>query len=147
MLEDSQALLQKSLLKNKDEKKTENLVPFDQRENENIKEEITGSIFKSTIDASHPLAFGYSNEYYTLKFSSSAYQLLEKGYNVGYFPTGSSNISGYAGEKALEKIPNSLLFGVENKGRGKIVYMVDNPLFRSFWENGKMFFVNSVFLN
>jgi DNA-directed RNA polymerase subunit H (RpoH/RPB5) len=131
----------------KDKEPKGNLVPFDQRENENIKEEITGSIFKSTIDASHPLAFGYSNEYYSLKLGSSSYQLLEKGYNFGYFPDGSSNISGYAGEKALELIPNSLLFGVERKGRGQVIYMVDNPLFRSFWENGKLFLANAVFLN
>tara|TARA_R110001583_G_scaffold50850_7_gene158698 strand:+ start:1351 stop:3822 length:2472 start_codon:yes stop_codon:yes gene_type:complete len=131
----------------KDKQPKENLVPFDQRENENIKEEITGSIFKSTVDASHPLAFGYSNEYYTLKLGSSSYHLLEKGYNVGYFPTGSTNISGYAGEKALELIPNSLLFGVERKGRGQVIYMVDNPLFRSFWENGKLFLANAVFFN
>ncbi|MFC5048971.1 hypothetical protein [Aquimarina hainanensis] len=30
-------------------------------------------------------------------------------------------------------------------GNGSIIYMVDNPLFRSFWENGKLFFVNAVF--
>ena len=111
------------------------------------KESINGSIFKSNIDNTHPLGYSYSNNYYTLKRSSTAYELLKKGVNVGYFSKDANHVSGYAGEKALEKIPNSLLFGVENKGRGKIVYMVDNPLFRSFWENGKMFFVNSVFLN
>jgi len=26
------------------------------------------------------------------------------------------------------------------------VYIVDNTLFRSFWENGKLFFVNAVFM-
>ena len=124
-----------------------NLVPFDQRENESIKNAITGSIFKSTVDTSHPLAFGYTSNYYSLKQSSASYQLLENGYNVAYFPENFEHVSGYAGPNALKEIPNSLLFGTERKGRGSIIYMVDNPLFRSFWENGKLFFVNAVFLN
>jgi len=46
----------------------------------------------------------------------------------------------------VEKIPESLLFGEEQMGRGSIIYMVDNPLFRSFWDNGKLFLANAVFL-
>jgi hypothetical protein len=43
-------------------------------------------------------------------------------------------------------VPESLLFGEEPMGKGSIVYMVDNPLFRAFWENGKLFVANAVFL-
>ena len=128
-------------------KSTPNLIPYDQKENQSIKDALTGSIFKSTVDASHPLAFGYNNNYYSLKRNSKAYELLENGHNVAYFSEDFKHISGYAGSNALKDIPNSLLFGTERKGRGTIIYMVDNPLFRSFWENGKLFFVNAVFLN
>ncbi|UMB60771.1 M14 family metallopeptidase [Lutibacter sp. A80] len=130
-----------------DSKQKLNLIPFDQRENEYIKNAITGSIFKSTVDTSHPLAYGYDTNYYSLKQSSTSYQLLESGYNVAYFPENFEHVSGYAGPNALKNIPNSLLFGTESKGRGTIIYMIDNPLFRAFWENGKLFFVNAVFLN
>ncbi len=125
----------------------DNLIPYDQREKVRIKDAITGSIFRSTIDDSHPLAFGYSSEYYSLKLSGTSYELLDTGFNVGYFPEKTTNTAGYAGEYALTKVPNSLLFGVERKGKGQIIYMVDNPLFRSFWENGKLFFANAIFLN
>jgi hypothetical protein len=27
-----------------------------------------------------------------------------------------------------------------------VVYFADNPVFRSFWENGKLLFTNAVFL-
>jgi hypothetical protein len=37
-----------------------------------------------------------------------------------------------------------LVFGVEEKGEGHVVYFVDNPLFRGFWENGKLLFGNAV---
>ncbi|WP_372746534.1 M14 family metallopeptidase [Lutibacter sp.] len=124
-----------------------NLVPYDQQERTYVKTLITGSIFKSTIENTHPLAFGYPNYYHSLKLSGTSYKLLDKGFNVGYFAENSKNISGFAGVDALKQVPNSLLFGIENKGRGQLIYMVDNPLFRSFWQNGKLFFTNAVFLN
>ncbi|MDD3721633.1 MAG: M14 family metallopeptidase [Lutibacter sp.] len=125
----------------------QNIVPYNQWEREALKNTITGSIFKSTVDNTHPLAFGYPNSYYSLKLSDDAYNLLPEGVNVAYFPENTKNYSGFAGSDALKNIPNSLLFGVEYKGKGKIIYMVDNPLFRSFWQNGKLFFANAVFLN
>ncbi|MDP3313511.1 M14 family zinc carboxypeptidase [Lutibacter sp.] len=124
-----------------------NLIPYNQQERESLKNTITGSIFNGTIDTTHPLAYGYENNYNSLKLNSDAYQLLEKGINVGYFSDKTINISGFAGSNALKEVPNSLLFGIERKGKGQLIYMVDNPLFRSFWENGKLFFANAVFLN
>ncbi|MBI9041269.1 M14 metallopeptidase family protein [Lutibacter sp.] len=129
------------------DKKTPNLVPFKQQERNYLNNIITGSIFKSIIDTTHPLAFGYDSFYYSLKLSGTSYKLFNEGINVGYFPENATNISGFAGSKALKDISNSLLFGIENKGKGQLIYMVDNPLFRSFWENGKLFFANAVFLN
>jgi len=39
-----------------------------------------------------------------------------------------------------------LVFGVEHKGRGQVVYLIDNPLFRGFWESGKLIFANALFM-
>jgi hypothetical protein len=30
-------------------------------------------------------------------------------------------------------------------GGGQVIYMSDNPLFRAFWDNGKLLFANAVF--
>lgn len=139
------------LLKNKEKKDSINTkadtIPYGQREREDLKKTISGSIFKSKVDATHPLAFGYADSYYSLKLSGTSYNLLEKGVNVAYFPENTKNYAGFAGSEALKNVPNSLMIGIEHKGRGKVVYMVDNPLYRSFWQNGKLFFVNAVFLN
>ncbi len=136
------------LKKNKpDEKKKDsigNLTPYDQRERESVKGFITGSIFKTKVDPSHPMAFGYNDTYFSLKLGSSSYKLLQKGYNVAYVENPQS-ISGFAGKDALKNLNNSLIFGEARIGDGSVMYMVDNPLFRSFWENGKLFFVNAIF--
>lgn len=123
------------------------LVPYSQWEREDLKNTIIGSIFKSNIDNTHPLAFGYSNNYYSLKLSEQSYDLLENGINVGYFPENTKSVSGFAGSVAVKNIPNSLLFGVDKQGRGKVIYIVDNTLFRSFWQNGKLFLANAIFFN
>ncbi|MFD2827430.1 M14 family metallopeptidase [Leeuwenhoekiella polynyae] len=123
------------------------LVPYAERESSRATDLISGSIFKTQVDNTHPLAFGYSDTYYSLKIGSDAYALLDNGYNVAYLDDSPESISGYAGEDALKALKNSLVFGVQPMGRGTVTYMVDDPLFRAFWQNGKLFFVNALFLN
>ena len=121
------------------------IIPYADREKEDIKNAITGAIFKSNVDNTHPLGFGYDKDYYSLKLGSNSYEYLKNGINIAYFGADARKVSGYAGPKALEDIPNSLLIGMEYKDRGNVIYMIDNPLFRSFWQNGKMLFVNALF--
>ncbi|MCF4101023.1 zinc carboxypeptidase [Gillisia sp. M10.2A] len=128
-----------------DTSKNSSLIPYNQREREDIKELITGSIIKTKVDNTHPLAFGYNNSYYSLKLSNDSYSYLTEGYNVAYLEETPEVVSGFAGSKAIKNIKNSMIFGEEPMGRGSFVYLVDNPLFRAFWENGKLFFVNSIF--
>lgn len=121
-----------------------NLTPYADREREYTNNLITGAIFKTKIDNTHPMAFGYSKDYFTLKLGSSSYDLLDSGYNVGHLAD-TKVYSGFAGKDALANLGNTLVFGEERKGNGSFIYFVDNTLFRSFWENGKLFLVNSVF--
>jgi len=44
------------------------------------------------------------------------------------------------------KLNDELVFGVQDMGAGEIVYLADNLMFRSFWENGKLMFCNAVFM-
>lgn len=126
---------------------TSKLIPYADREMDSSKSLISGSIFKTDVDSTHPLAFGYKNTYYSLKIGDDAYSLLDEGYNVAYLNDNPQSTSGFAGNEALNKLKNSLIFGVEPIGRGTITYMVDDPLFRAFWENGKLFFANALFIN
>lgn len=120
--------------------------PYDGSERERIKNAITGAIFKTKVDNTHPLAFGYDSSYFTLKLGNDAFDYLSKG-NVVYLEENQNKpVSGFAGSTAQKRIDKTLVFGVEGFGRGSVVYMVDNPLFRGFWENGKLFFANAIFM-
>ena len=120
-------------------------MPYENGQRERMKNAITGAIFKAKVDNTHPLAYGYDSEYFTLKLGSSAFKYLDNG-SVVYLDANSKPVSGFAGSEAQKNIQKTLLFGVEEYGRGQVVYMVDNPLFRGFWESGKLFFANALFM-
>ena len=103
-----------------------------------------GSIYELTMDPTHPLAFGYSDTYMSLKLGSSAFEYLDNGWNVGVAKSGVPR-SGFVGKNVQEQLEQSLSFGVQNMGRGAVVYMIDNPFFRGFWHNGKLLIGNAVF--
>ncbi len=120
-------------------------IPYAERERNSVKNFITGSIYKVAIDNTHPMAFGYDDTYYSLKQGRNSFKFLENGYNVGYIKGDAVSVSGFSGEDAKEGLKNSLVFGEQRIGKGSVIYLVDDVLFRSFWENGKLFFVNAVF--
>ncbi len=124
--------------------KDEQLQPYGDRTRRAISSRTSGSIFKVTMDNTHPLAFGYGETYFSLKNNASAYQFLDSGWNVGTVRE-DAHISGFAGYKAKELLENTLSFGVQQHGSGQVVYFTDNPLFRGFWENGKLLIANAVF--
>nr|WP_299167956.1 M14 family metallopeptidase [uncultured Allomuricauda sp.] len=119
--------------------------PHKNTQRERIKNAITGAIFKTKVDNTHPLAYGYGSNYFTLKLGSSSYEYLKSG-NAVYLENNTKPISGFAGSHAQKNIGNSLVFGAEQYGKGQVIYMIDNPLFRGFWENGKLFFANALFM-
>ncbi|MGB1970929.1 MAG: M14 family metallopeptidase [Flavobacteriaceae bacterium] len=118
---------------------------YAQQEREGIREEIYGSIYKAKVDPSHPLAFGYNEHYFTLKTGARAYEIIKNNGTAAHLPENVQPHAGYSGDKAITAQSNSLLFGVDYVGNGTVVYFVDNPLYRNFWENGKLWLINSLF--
>ncbi|GAA4100366.1 M14 metallopeptidase family protein [Mucilaginibacter panaciglaebae] len=120
--------------------------PYADRSRSAIESTVPGAIYKIDLDNTHPLGFGYPDYYYTLKVNDDVYKLMDDGdWNVGTVRK-DGYVAGFVGEKSLNKIKDGLLLGVQPMGRGCVVYMVDDPLFRSFWENGKLLFANAVFM-
>lgn len=124
----------------------ERLVKYEDKERTEISNYITGSIFKVKMDNSSPLGFGYSDRYFSLKVSHSHYAYLKNGLNVGVILKEADKVSGFVGKNAQKNTGASLVYGVESMGKGELVYLIDDPLYRSFWENGKLLFCNALFM-
>ncbi|HEY8782715.1 MAG TPA: M14 family metallopeptidase [Mucilaginibacter sp.] len=119
---------------------------FGNKEKESIRSTVPGAIYKINLDNTHPLGFGLPPYYYSLKLSDDIYDYLgDNDWNVGTIKK-DAYITGFVGQKSKDKIRDGLLLGVQPLGRGMVVYMVDDPIFRSFWENGKLLLSNAVFM-
>jgi len=133
-------------LKDTEQPSTDPLLPYELQEREGIKNYITGAVFKTKVDSTHPVAYGYDSNYYGLKLNSEAYELLPSG-NLASFAGETTPIAGFAGSNTLEPLSNSLFIGAENHGRGNVVYFTDNPVFRGFWFGAKRFVANALFFD
>jgi hypothetical protein len=124
---------------------TDTLKTYAEREREDLTRLVQGSVYRVTLDKTHPLAFGYDGTYYALLRNNTTFELLKKGWNVGYLTAG-SYVAGHVGHRLKPKLQNAAVFGVQELGRGQVIFMAENPLFRSFWQHGKLLFGNAVFL-
>lgn len=123
-----------------------NLKKYENRERDELTTSMPGSIFKLELDNSHPLGFGYPDFYYTLKQDNHIYEFFrEGGWNVGVIKK-DNYISGFTGNGLKEKLKDGLLIGAQDFGKGQVIYLAEDPIFRSFWENGKLLLCNAVFL-
>lgn len=122
-----------------------NIRKYENRERDGIVNNIPGAIYKLELDNSHPLAFGYPDFYFTLKQNDNLYEFMKDGWNVGILKK-DNQVSGFVGSKVKEKIKDGTAIGSLSMGNGSIVFFADDPVFRSFWENGKLLLCNAVFL-
>lgn len=123
----------------------ERFLDFHDSERREISKSIPGAIIENVLNKTHPLSFGLGDKYFSLKTDSNHYSLLKNAVNVAYVPKDYKSY-GFIGNQVKKKLNNTVSFAVEHKGDGTIVYMVDNPLFRGFWENGNVLFSNALFL-
>lgn len=103
---------------------------------------------ESSLDASHPLAFGYPGFYYSLKTDGTLFELFkeDKGWNVGQ-TLQEGPLAGFVGSRLQPTLKGGLVIGQLSVGRGNISFFADNILFRNFWENGKLLFCNALFFD
>ncbi|MCX2453012.1 M14 family metallopeptidase [Pedobacter sp. PLR] len=136
-------------VKKKEELKEEEILInpalYANRNSIDMSDAIPGAIFKVHLDAGHPLSTGLGTYYYALKTDDHIYAPLNRGWNVGMLKS-DSYVAGVAGKKVLKTLSSGMTLGVQSLGKGTIIYIGTNVLFRSFWENGKQLFLNALFL-
>ncbi len=137
--------------KDKDKDKKEDPKPsyddlkkFAESEHDGIRSYIAGAIYKIDLDVTHPLAFGLGDNYYALKQDDNVYEFLKEGWNVGVIKK-DNYVTGFVGSKIKDRIKDAVLIGEQGFGNGDIIYLADNPIFRNFWESGKLLLSNAVF--
>ena len=107
---------------------------------------ISGAIFNTEIDITHPLCWGYSENSLPVFKTGTA---VAKPLNIKYAePVKFSDdpyISGFVSDKNLERIKNAPVVSVQSIGRGKLISYHENMTFRGIWLGTNKLFSNSVF--
>lgn len=132
----------------RDTAETARLLTYAERENYRGKRRIPGSALRSSVDQTHPLAFGVEPEVFTLKFGTNALIPSNNLQSVARYldDAGQLLTAGYAADENLNVLAGKTWAGVQSFGSGKIVYLLDNPHYRMFWRGPSRMVQNAVML-
>jgi hypothetical protein len=120
------------------------LKPYQQRERERISEQVLGAIVAAEVDVTHPLAFGLGNRYFSLKNNNACYDVGPNAYAP--LRLGETFASqGFVGSRIKPRLKNTPVAAVQLMGEGQVVFLIDDPVFRGFWEQGKVLLYNALF--
>jgi len=118
--------------------------PYQAREREGITDQVPGAVVQTKVDATHPLCFGFSGRYFSLKTTSALFEMPANAHTAIWVGDEFQSY-GFIGSRLKPKMKNTPVASVQRMGSGDVVYFVDNPLYRCFWEQGKMLFSNALF--
>lgn len=134
-------------LKKADDAVSENkrLDSFVDMERKGISDIVPGALFKLKMDNTHPLAYGFEKTYYALKTNTLHYNQNKDLKDVGFIEN-NVEVIGFAGSRAKQMMKNSSQIAVQNMGKGTVIYLSDSPVFRGFWDQGKLLLSNALFM-
>lgn len=138
-----------SSLANKDDLKQ--LVKFDElryHDKEKLagQQRIAGAIFQLELDLSHPLSFGlpraelpvFKNDLMLLKPAGKDFVTVAK-YRNG------KQLAGFVAPELAGQISESPGLLAQNLGKGRVIAMVDNPVFRGYFQGSSRILVNALY--
>ena len=118
------------------------------RQEKSAEHVIGGAIFKSQIDTSYPLFYGYSEEeYYSFKRGTLAVKPADNTLANPMKYSKDPLFSGYASKENKERIASTTGLMVYGIGQGRVICSLDNPLFRGYWRGGNKLFENMLFIS
>jgi hypothetical protein len=105
-----------------------------------------GMIAQVNLDLTHPLFYGYDRTTsYSFRRGNSYYDASEYTYSAPARYTEDPVASGYLHKSNKAKMANSAAVFTENIGRGNVIAIADNPVFRGYWWGGSKLLANAIF--
>lgn len=114
------------------------------RQRAGISDGLPGAIIRAKVDNTNPLAFGFGDFYYSLKTGSDLYESPAVA-EAPIWVDQDYQSYGFIGSRVKPALKGTPVVTVKKSGYGDAVYFIDNPLFRSFWQQGKLVMANAVF--
>jgi len=107
---------------------------------------IGGSALLIDLDPTHPLGFGYQRrELAVFRRGAHILKRLENAYAQAAVYADSPLAGGYLGEQTAADLAGSPALDVSLHGRGRVIRMADDYLFRGYWRGAERLFANALF--
>jgi hypothetical protein len=110
---------------------------------------IGGAIFEADLDTSHPLGFGFANRQLPVHRNVTFTLNRPEGdpYAVPLEYTDDPLLTGYASERRQSEIAGTPSIVSQRQGRGAIILMADNPVFRATYPGSERLLMNAIFFS
>ena len=106
---------------------------------------VPGTIFRASVDVTHPLCYGYTKPFLPVfKTDASAVKVTGSSYNTPVKYTADPLLSGYCSKENAERIAGSAAVAV-HQGPGRVISIYDDTNFRAIWYGTSKLFMNAVF--
>ena len=119
---------------------------FDQRDEYEGAQDTGGAIFQASIDRSHPINFGFSEDKIALFRNTNIYiEPKKQSFENPIRYTQTPLLSGYISEENLQVLKGSVPFVTQSMGAGRVIGFTDNTNFRAFWYGTNRLLLNALF--
>jgi len=115
---------------------------FEKEENDR-RQYIPGSVFRAIVDTTHPIGFGSPREIYVFKGNGVPIELSDVGHSVIRFSPDTAEVSGYAARDRAKKLAETAYVQDVRMGRGHVILFAENVTFRMFWTGLYDYLVNA----
>jgi hypothetical protein len=109
-------------------------------------EGISGAIFATDVDRSHPLLFGLtSNQLPVQRESTRAFAQGDNPFALPVRYAENGLLSGYASQANIDALQGLGAVHAERRGRGAVILFADNPYYRAYFRGSARVLTNAVF--
>ena len=119
---------------------------FDKKSNFGARQEIGGAIVELKLDKSHPMNFGIvGNRLALMKNKALGFAQTSNDFSVAASYSSQPLLSGYMAQEYQSSFANSAAIVVESRGKGAVVALSDNLLFRNIWLGSEKLYANALY--
>lgn len=107
---------------------------------------ISGAIFASEIDLTHPLTFGLTSERLPVqKEGTNGFAQGDSPFSLPVRYAANGLMSGYASQQNIEALEGQGVVFAERRGSGSVILFADNPYYRAYFRGSARLFTNAIF--
>ena len=123
-----------------------NDISYEDADNFYDAQKIGGAIFQTKLDLTHPINFGFTDEFMPIFRNSTIFLKPDNNkYKTPIKYTENPLLSGYISQNNLETLKNTTPIKITGFGDGNIIYLTDNTNFRAFWYGTNKVLMNAIF--